>query len=273
MIKIGDFSKMSFVTVQALRYYDDIGLLKPVKVDELTGYRFYMADQLIRANHITALKKMGLPLEDIAFILNDVHNLESIKKVLTVKRTDILQRLADEKSRLNEVEKILRKIEDEGKLPKYQVVMKTIEPQLVAAVRAVLPNYSGQLIGGMFADLLGFINDKGLKIVGPTMMLYNDPDYREENADIEVSAPINKAVDGSGRVSVYTMPVFETVACLVYKGRYEDMGEAYNALMSWVATNGYQLNGICREVYLVSPADTPDPDNYVSELQVPVKKP
>jgi effector-binding domain-containing protein len=50
------------------------------------------------------------------------------------------------------------------------------------------------------------------------------------------------------------------------------MGEAYNALMSWVATNGYQLNGICREVYLVSPADTTNPDEYFSELQVPVMK-
>ena len=48
MIRIGDFSRMSQTPVSTLRYYDEVGLLKPVEVDHFTGYRYYMFDQLAR---------------------------------------------------------------------------------------------------------------------------------------------------------------------------------------------------------------------------------
>ena len=66
MFKIGDFSMLSRISVKTLRYYDEIGLLKPVNVDQFTGYRYYSADQLPRLNYIVALKDMGLSLEEIA---------------------------------------------------------------------------------------------------------------------------------------------------------------------------------------------------------------
>jgi DNA-binding transcriptional MerR regulator len=52
MFKIGDFSRLSQISVKTLRYYDEIGLLKPSKVDQFTGYRLYSADQLPRLNYI-----------------------------------------------------------------------------------------------------------------------------------------------------------------------------------------------------------------------------
>ena len=55
VFKIGDFSKLSRVSVKTLRYYDELGLLKPAHVDHFTGYRFYSADQLPQLNRILAL--------------------------------------------------------------------------------------------------------------------------------------------------------------------------------------------------------------------------
>lgn len=46
MFKIGEFSKLSQVSVRMLRYYDEQGLLPPAKVDQETGYRFYHVSQL-----------------------------------------------------------------------------------------------------------------------------------------------------------------------------------------------------------------------------------
>jgi DNA-binding transcriptional MerR regulator len=63
MFKIGDFSRLSFVTVKTLHYYDEIGLLKPVEVDRFTSYRYYSADHLPRLNYTLILKDMGLSLE------------------------------------------------------------------------------------------------------------------------------------------------------------------------------------------------------------------
>lgn len=71
MFKIGDFSRLSFVTVKTLHYYDEIGLLKPVKVDRFTGYRYYSADQLPRLNYIVALKNLGLSLEEIGTMISN----------------------------------------------------------------------------------------------------------------------------------------------------------------------------------------------------------
>ena len=65
MLKIGDFSKLSQVPVKTLRYYDEIGLLKPVQVDRFTSYRYYSFEQLRRLNRILALKDLGLSLEQI----------------------------------------------------------------------------------------------------------------------------------------------------------------------------------------------------------------
>ncbi|MBE9472709.1 MAG: MerR family transcriptional regulator, partial [Chloroflexi bacterium] len=70
MFKIGDFSRISQVSVKTLRYYDEIGLLKPAHVDRFTGYRYYSVDQSPRLNRILALKDLGLSLEQIARLLD-----------------------------------------------------------------------------------------------------------------------------------------------------------------------------------------------------------
>jgi effector-binding domain-containing protein len=270
MYKIGEFSKLSFVTVQALRLYDEIGLLKPVKIDQFTGYRYYSADQLLRINYIVSLKQLGLSLEEIAVVLNDNIDQQRIKQILMLRRSDLRSRMHEEQSKLVRVEKLLKRLEEQGQMPKHQTIIKKVDPQLVAAVRAVIPDYTGQNIAAMFAELIAFINSSGAKFAGPTMMIYNDSDFKEQNPDIEVAAVINKRVENAGRVMVYEMPAIEKAASVTYKGRYEDMGEAYNDVMLWIANHNLKIDGLCRELYLVSPGDTGDPDQYVSEIQVPV---
>ncbi len=270
MYKIGEFSKLSFVTIQALRLYDEVGLLKPVKTDRLTGYRYYSADQLPRINYIVGLKQLGLSLEDIAMILNDRLDQERIRQILLLRRSDLQSRLQDEQNKLDRVDKLLKRLEEQGKMPEHQTVIKKVEPQLVASIRAVLPECSGQNIAPMFSELVGFVIGSEAKFAGPTMLIYNDSDYKEENADIEVAAVIARRVPESGRVKIYDLPPIDKAASLTYKGSYENMGEAYNDIMLWVAGHNYRINGLCRELYLVSPGDTSDPNQYVSEIQIPI---
>ena len=74
MIKIGDFSKLSRISIRMLRHYDEIGLLKPESVDDFTSYRYYSPAQLQTANRITMLKDMGFSLNSISEILNQYNN-------------------------------------------------------------------------------------------------------------------------------------------------------------------------------------------------------
>ena len=71
MLKIGDFSSLSQVSIKTLRYYDERGLLSPAHVDPQTGYRYYSASQLSRLHRILALKDLGFSLEQIAMCLEE----------------------------------------------------------------------------------------------------------------------------------------------------------------------------------------------------------
>src|SRR5437899_9646588 len=79
MLTIGEFSKLSSVPITALRYYDEMGLLKPSAVDPQTKYRCYSVDQLPRLNRILALKDLGFTLEQIAQVLDEGISREELQ--------------------------------------------------------------------------------------------------------------------------------------------------------------------------------------------------
>ncbi len=124
MFKIGEFSKLSRVTVKTLRYYDEIGLLKPAEVDRFTSYRYYSVSQLPRLNRILALKDLGLSLDQIGQLLKDDLSPEQIRGMLRLKQAEIRQQVQEEQARLARVEQRLRYIEQEDKMPNYDVVIK-----------------------------------------------------------------------------------------------------------------------------------------------------
>jgi effector-binding domain-containing protein len=270
MFKIGDFSRLSRISVKALRYYDEIGLLKPVQVDQFTGYRYYSADQLPRLNYIIALKDTGLSLEEIATLINNSLNPSQMRDIFILKQAELRQRLNQERKRLEQVENLLRQIEKEGKMPDYKIVVKKVEPQLIASMRGILPAYGevGQFYGEIFKHLA---KKMIFKPAAATFLICYDSEYKERDVDVEVCVPVKKSVPGSDKVKVYELPGMEA-ACIIHKGQYEGIGEAYGALMAWIESHGYQITGPDRELYLTSPYETKDPAKYVTEIQFPVKK-
>ena len=95
MLKIGDFSKLSRVSVRMLRHYDDIGLLKPAETDAFTGYRYYREEQLFVIARITALKDVGFSLADIIRILESYDDREKMDAFLSERQRE-LTKLSEE---------------------------------------------------------------------------------------------------------------------------------------------------------------------------------
>ena len=89
MFKIGEFSRLVQVPVPTLRYYDEVGLLKPIEVDRFTGYRYYSADQLPRLNRILALKGLGFTLEQIAEVLAEGLSPEQMRGMFRLRHAQI----------------------------------------------------------------------------------------------------------------------------------------------------------------------------------------
>jgi len=269
MIRIGDFSKLSHASVKTLRYYDEMGLLRPVKVDRLTGYRYYAVDQLPRLNRILALKDLGFTLEQIAHLLNDRLPAEQIRGMLRLKQAEIQQRVEDDRERLARVEARLRQIEQEDAMSKYDVVIKKVAPQRVAAVRDVVANYGAQ--GQLWNELEGFLARHSVRPAAPCLTVYYDTEYKERDVDLEVCEVVSGALPADERVRVRELPGVDTMACAVHHGPFTTLNQAYAALMQWVEANGYRIAGPNREVYLRSSGQQDDP-TCVTEIQVPVEK-
>jgi len=271
MIRIGDFSKLGRITVKALRYYDEVGLLKPARVDDFTGYRYYTYEQLPRLNRILALKDLGFSLAEIGQLLASDLTPEQMRGMLKLRQAEIRQQLQEQTERLARVEARLRQIERESIMSKYDVVIKKVESLKVAALRAVVPTPPDQ--GRLWHELEGHLAAHRVQPVGPCLSLYYDEEYKERDWDIEVCEPIESSLPETERVKVRQLPGAETAACVVHHGPFVTIGEAYEALMKWIGENGYRIVGPGREVYLreAKAADQNDPDT-LTEIQFPVEK-
>jgi effector-binding domain-containing protein len=271
MIKIGDFSKLSMVSIKTLRYYDEMELLKPVHVDPFTGYRYYSASQLPRLNRILALKDLGFSLEQIAHVMNEGVSQEQLCGMLRLKQAELQQHISDVQERLARIEARLNDMKMEDTMPDYDVVIKQIEPQLVASVRDTLPNYPG--VGRLFDEVYGYLARSGVNGSGEIgVAIWHDEGYRTSDIDGEAAVSLKQPIPESERVKVYELPA-ATMASVVHKGAYNRLSQAYEALARWIEANGYRITGPNREVYLYCTQPVrQDDDSYVTEIQFPVEK-
>jgi DNA-binding transcriptional MerR regulator len=271
MIRIGDFSKLSRVPVKTLRYYDEVGLLKPVEVDAFTGYRLYEYSQLSTLNRILALKELGFSLEEIGRLLDDDLSVEQMRGMLKLREAEARQRVQQEAERLERIEARLRQIEQEKCMSKYDVVIKSAEQIKVASVRDVVPTPPDQ--GPLWEELGGYLATNHVSPSGACFTLYYDDEFKERDWDLEVCEPIDVDLGESRRIKVRILPAVDSLACTIHHGPFTTIGEAYNALGQWITDNGYRILGPCREVYLRPQEDgsQTDPDT-VTEIQFPVEK-
>ena len=272
MIRIGDFSKLSRVSIKTLRHYDDMGLLKPVEVDRFTGYRYYEFDQLAQLYRILALKDLGFTLEEIGRFLDSDLSVEQMRGMLKLRQAEIRQQVEQDVARLTRVELWLREIEQEDSMSKYDVVIKKIEPLKVASVRGVVPTPPDQR--SLWDELMGYFNQQKTRMIGPPMAIYHDPEAQERDWDIEVCMPIIDEMTPEKQLNVYSLPGVETMACVVHNGPFATLPQAYDALAKWIDQNGYHIVGPGRELNLKLPekmGDQNDP-NTVNEIQYPVEK-
>lgn len=270
MLKIGDFSKFARVSVKALRYYDELGLLHPVKVDEFTGYRYYLASQLTQLHRIVSMKEMGLSLEEISKLLKDDVSIAHILDLLRNKQEEQKRRLEIETERLRRVEEWLVDVEREGKMPNYEIVIKKIETQKVLTVRVIIPNYNQ--IGPLFQKLESYLAQSGTQMIGPPSAIYYDDGFKDKDADVEVVYPVSKVVPSNGEIKYRELPGYEKVATTIHKGAYDAVGTAYTALGKWIEANGFQTVGPCREIYYTAPRSGTPLSEYVTEVQLPIGK-
>ena len=276
MFKIGDFSRLCRTTVRTLRYYDEIGLLKPVKIDNYTGYRYYSVDQLPRLNRIAMLKSLGLSLDDIRELLDNDLPTDHIKQLLQVKQSEIKQRFNEDEERLHQVEAWLDKINKGDKMPTDIAIQEKDVPELQVISRRETGTYE-TTIDKLADELMEQINrpeNQGrVTITGPVMMLCHEEEYKEEDADIEVVVPVSGAVAVENpSFEIKTLPQCRVLS-FVHRGAYNsyyDIAYVYAQIYKYASENNLELIPPDREVYLNNREEVPE-DDLLTEIQFPFR--
>lgn len=271
MFKIGDFSKLSQVTVKALRHYDEIGLLRPAVVDRFTNYRYYQPDQLMQLNRILTLRDLGFSLEQVRTLLNESISPEQLRGMLRLKQAELEQHVAEQQERLRRVATRLRQIEQEGAMPTQEMIIKEAPALRVISWRGVVENYSAQ--GELWGKLMGVVFSRGLKMNGPCLTLDHNEGYRPRDVDLEVCQPVDAEPFDGGEWRIYDLPVVPQMACMVHQGSFDGLSDAYQQFIGLIAANGYRIVGSNREVYLRTVADQGVTEaEQLTEMQFPVAR-
>ncbi len=270
MLKIGEFSKLSRISVRMLRHYDEIGLLKPAETDRFTDYRYYREDQLPTAGRIAALKDMGFSLADIVKILEVYEDREQLELFFSARQKELEALSRDTAHKLTLLDaawKRLRKEENMG----YDVSIKTIPERYAATVRMTIPRYEDEgLVWGILTEETCRMH---LAEADPCLcaVSFLDGEYKEENVEVMAWKTVRGSYPDTEHVKFRTLPEV-TVASCTYKGGYTLITDVYAAVVAWIEANGYEPGGPMFNIYHVSPHETQDPEEFVTEVCYPVKK-
>lgn len=271
MLKIGDFSKLSQITIRMLRHYDEIDLLKPQAIDEQTGYRYYDEVQLLTANKIQLLKNLGFALSTIKKMLTHFNDYDEMEKILNIRKQELVLEESELCERIKLIDSTIKNLKKEGNFMSYVVNLKTIPELYVGSVRKVIANYRAE--GELWGTLMPEIAKQKCKSVPPyyPMSVYHDKEFVECNADVEVRFAVEGKYRDTEEVKFKTIPAVEVASC-IFKGGYEQIASVNEVIAKWANENNYEFCASVFWIYHKSPYETENPEDYVTEVCFPVKK-
>lgn len=275
MFRIGDFSRLARVTIKTLHHYDEAGLLQPSHVDRQSGYRYYDASQLPTLHRILLLKDLGFSLEQIRDLL--CADVQSLATTLDARRRELAESIAADQSRLRRLEALRLTLDQRDPASRPPVLLRDSPAIEIHSIRERVPHL-GEPMQALFEQAESDVALEHARSAASPFTIFHDPDYREQDVDVEVCIPVKHRVV---KLDTHVLPRCEASASLTYRGPYEQTPLAYSQLLEWLSRSGMRLDGPLREVYHRYGADqvgyslpaavlANSSDDFVTELQVPV---
>ena len=265
MFSIGEFSKITGLTVKTLRHYHEIGVLEPSYVDTANGYRFYNAEKIEIARAIVKLREFEFPLHDIAEIIRDHQSEQDLLEYLQRQHSVISEKLQKYEQIDASIKHLIDSLSEVRNLmneSSFEIEEKVLEPVLIAGLR----------MRGKYSECgkgFGRIGRRfGRHICGKAMLLIYDSEFREEDADFEACMPVRGGGDVD-EIEVRELPGGRCVS-LLHSGPYEECGRSYEKLFTYINEKGYVVETPCREVYIKGPGMIfkGNPKKYLTEIQL-----
>jgi len=262
MLKIGEFSKAGKITIKALRFYDEKGLFKPMKVDE-NGYRYYDISQLETLLKIVEYRKLGFSIKEIKNLLffNDKQEILCAH----------LYKLKDEKETISKNISVLQKmIKEGGFMNKYKVVEKVLKDYNVYYRHGVIKSMDKLVNFVLEAGEEARKNNPTLECEDYCFVTYTAKEYKERDIELEyVEAVKGKVVESENIKSKFLKG--GKALCVEHKGPYSELGKAYAYVLNYIKENNLEIINDIREVYIDGCWNKENEEDYLTEIQVPIK--
>lgn len=268
MFRIGEFSKMAKTTIKTLRYYDEIGLLKPQETDRFTGYRMYTTGQLVELHRIQSLRQIGLSVEETMAILAG----GSAREILGRRQEELRSEIAGRQDQLSRIAFLLAGKEEE-RFMNYQAIIKDIPGCIIYSKQFTAPTYNSyfQLIPAIGEQLMARYPDLKCAVPEYCFMVYLDGEYREKDIRVKYCEAVDQMKPDFDDIHFERLePV--TVISVLHKGPYSALPQAYAFLFQWMEENGYTAAGQSRESYIDGIWNKENEEDWLTELQVPIVK-
>jgi len=265
---IGEFSKITGLTVKTLRFYHEQGVLVPSHVDEQTGYRYYAQCKIETARIVTLLRSLDFPLADIAQILSNYDDEGDILDYMERQKQAVVEKMKNYRRISNSLDQIIareREAQEAMNNASFEIEEKMLDPMLIAGVHT-RGRYSD--CGQHFAQIGKRF---GRQICGKPFLLHYDTEYKEDDADFEACMPIRKGTSTDG-ISVRELAGGRCVA-LLHKGPYDELGRSYAKILGHMKQMEYDFEIPTREVYIKGPGMIfkGNPKKYLTEIQMLIK--
>jgi DNA-binding transcriptional MerR regulator len=262
LLTIGSFAARCRLSVKALRHYDELGLLKPDRVDVGSGYRWYDRRRAPVAIAIAVLRSLDVPLATIRELLarNDP---DATAAILERERARRMREIAEAETALRSIERLMRA----GTVFPYDVALREEPAQTLVVIEekttAELHVFRGTALAN---ELLARLARHGVAAKGPLVCLL--PPTDDDSLVLQMGAVVDDPPSGERTLTLPAGPV----AVARHVGPYEEMGLADHALHAWAETHGWEPSGPIRERYLSDPAAVA-PDALVTDVLLPVSRP
>ena len=268
LLPIGRFARLSGLTVKALRHYDEIGLLRPARVDESSGYRYYALTQARSAEAIRRLRSLEVPLDEIRDLV--AADPPALREHLVVHRSRLEGRAVETRRILDELDRLIdgkEKLVPETKdMIRFELQIKEVPSRRVALVRERA--HIDEMTNVVPAGIDRVAHAIGMRHSGPPFCRcpFADPDGYLET---EIGWPVDDDVDAEVPVEITT---YGATRALVMKhvGPYTELSRSYRLMAEAMALHGLVSAGDPVEWYESDPEEVPDPKDYVTIIEWPI---
>jgi DNA-binding transcriptional MerR regulator len=267
LLTIGEFSRMTHLSVKALRHYHDVGVLEPAAIDRFTGYRSYDTTQVVPAQVIRRLRDLGMPLDSIRSVLT-APDLETRNREIAAHLAQMERQLEQTQATVAGLRALIT-----GPAARPAIEFRTIPAVTALAVAHVIEAADLTTWGsGAFDALRDTLAGAGLPAAGPFGALFPGDFFELERSEITAFVPVEPPAGFApppGEVRLVEIPAVEA-AIAVHEGHLDDIDRTYGALGMAVAERAIGVDVPIREYFVVGPGEDGDESERRTEVCWPV---